>query len=127
MVPMAPESTPRPRCTATTARGARCRNGARSGSDRCGKHAPPPMDEGLRLEFLDIAQEIYSELQSMDIPAGSRPAYWTLIVNCVKNAKEEARANDAQHVTYHIVHEDPLLPEGDVLDLPDLPPPSAGD
>ena len=52
---------------------------------------PPPTDNRLRFEFWNLAEEIHAELLSLEVPIGSRPAYWTLIVNCVKAAKEEQR------------------------------------
>jgi hypothetical protein len=122
------------RCTGITTAGKQCSFNATQG-DRCRKHPiskqppPPPVDHGIRYEFWDIAREVWLELKGdkakgvapLDIPPGARPAYWNIIVNCVRNAKEDEARNRAANIVYHIVYTDPLAPEGDVPPMPELP------
>ena len=97
------KSSDRAECAGVTKKGKACSCRALPGSHFCGHHQPrpksstpdpPPTDNGFRFEFMDIAQEVLRELQTLDVPVTARPQYYNIVVTCVTRAKEEQRLLD---------------------------------
>ncbi len=98
------------KCEGTTRAGHQCTNQPKE-NGYCGHHqpksvepTPPPVDNGFRFEFMDIAREVRDELRDLDIQPNTRPQYWNLVITCVTKAKEEQRLLDGLGAgTTHVI------------------------
>ena len=72
-------------------------------------------------DFQEIIDKCRSETKNPSEKSGMLQTWARLQLDAVRYAKEEQRALEAAFVAYQISYEDPLLPDGDVPPLPEIP------